>query len=392
VALVALAVALGLVVAACSTTSGTAISVNGTSLSNQQFEQWLRDIQSSKAPGAATQATGANANSYNTAFTTSVLSNQVTFALIDQELARRHITLSSSDLNTATTTVEEQLSATTDPSTGQQTDGTAAAGKPILDSLGSYGQAYVRANAGQTALQQDYANKLGSTAALQALYDKNPTQFQDKACAVAIEIPAGSGQTDASGSPVPPAASDFATALSTTNQLRTQITTAVSGGSGDLPTVFASAASSVAQQEGISTDGDLGCQSRVTDGSVEAALEDAIWNGAVGEMSQPIKGASGYYLVFVSARGNLTFAQAKPELQKAAASQSLTNYKTWYDAATKKADVTVDPQWGSWDAKSGAVVAPKGATSSTTSTTKPSGLGSLNLGGGATASTTTSTP
>ncbi len=251
----------------------------------------------------------------------------------------------------------------------------------------------MRANAGQTALQQDYASKLGSTPALQALYDKNPTQFQDKACAVAIEIPAGSGQTDASGNATPPSASDFATALSTTNQVRTQITSAVSGGSGDLPTVFASAASSVAQQEGISTDGDLGCQSRVTDGSVEAVLEDAIWNGPVGQMSQPLKGAPGYYLVYVSARGNLTFAQAKPELQKAAASQSLTSYKTWYDGATKKADVAVDPQWGSWDAKSGAVVAPKGATSSTTSTTEASGLGSLNLGGGAaTGASTTTTP
>ena len=53
--------------------------------------------------------------------------------------------------------------------------------------------------------------------------------------------------------------------------------------------------------------------------------------------------------------------------------------------------MTVDPQWGSWDRKTGTVVAPVGATSSSTSTTKATGLGgSLNLGGSAT--TTTSTP
>ena len=88
--------------------------------------------------------------------------------------------------------------------------------------------------------------------------------------------------------------------------------------------------------------------------------------------------------MFVSARGDLTFDQAKPELQKAAANQALTDYKAWFDAATKKADVTVDPQWGSWNKKTGTIVAPAGATSSSTSTTKATGLGgSLNLGGSA---------
>ncbi len=146
----------------------------------------------------------------------------------------------------------------------------------------------------------------------------------------------------------------------------------------------------MAQQEGLQSDGDLGCQSKGAYTTAAPALEDAIWNGPVGDMSQPVKGSQGYFLVFVSARGDLTFDQAKTELQKAAANQALSDYKAWFDAATKKADVTVDPQWGSWDRKTGTIVAPAGATSSSTSTTKATGLGSLNLGG--TATTTTSTP
>ena len=63
-------------------------------------------------------------------------------------------------------------------------------------------------------------------------------------------------------------------------------------------------------------------------------------------MSQPIKGSQGYLLVFVSARGDLTFDQAKAELQKAAATQALTDYKAWFDAAAKKADVTRRPAVG----------------------------------------------
>jgi len=367
-----------MLVAACSSTSGTAVSVNGTELSNRDFTNWLHLISANKQLASQTQTTGVNSNTYNTTFTTGVLNNQVTFALIDQELARRHITLTPADLSAAETSLQTQLApSTTNPSTGQQSAGTAAQGKAVLDSLGSFKTALIRATAGQTALQKVYATKRGSTAALQKLYDANPAQFKNKACVVVIEVPAGTGGTDSSGNPVTPTAADFATAQNEASQVRSQIATATAG---DLATEFASAAATVAQQEGLQSDGDLGCQSKGTYATSEPALEDAVWNGPVGDMSQPVKGSQGYLLVFVSARGDLTFAQAKAELQKAAATQSLTDYKTWFDAAAKKADVSVDPQWGSWDRKTGTIVAPTGASTSSTSTTRPTGLGgSLNL-------------
>jgi hypothetical protein len=375
-----------MLLAACSASSGTAVSVNGTELSNKDFQEWLRLISANKSLKAQTQTTGVNSNTYNTTFTTGVLNNQVTFALIDQELARRHITLSPSDLSAAETSLQTQLApSTTDPTTGQQAAGTAAQGKAVLDSLGSFKTALIRATAGQTALQKVYATKRGSTAALQKLYDANPDQFKNKACVVVIEVPAGTGGTDSSGNPVTPSATDFATALDEANQVRAQIAAAKAG---DLATEFASAAATVARQEGLQSDGDLGCQSKGTYTTTEPALEDAVWNGPVGDMSQPVKGSQGYLLVFVSARGDLTFAEAKAELQKAAATQSLTDYKTWFDAAAKKADVSVDPQWGSWDRKTGTIVAPTGASTSSTSTTKATGLGgSLNLGGSSTGAT-----
>ncbi len=394
--LAALALALGIVASACSATSGTAVTVNGTDLSNQDFVSWLHAINANPTLKAQTQTTGVNANTYSTSFTTGVLNNQVTFVLIDQELARRHITLSTADLSAAETSLQTQLApSTTDPSTGQQTAGSAAEGKKVLDSLGSFKTALIRATAGQTALQKVYAQKRGATAVLQQLYDKNPSQFTNKACVYVIEVPAGSGGTDSSGNPVTPSASDFSSAQSQASQLRTEIASQATSSTGSLAGTFASAASQVASSEGLQSDGDLGCQSKGTYTQSEPALEDAIWSGPVGDMSQPVKGSEGYFLVFVSARGDLTFDQAKTELQKAAATQALTDYKNWFDAATKKADVTVDPQWGSWDAKTGTIVAPVGATSSSTSTTKPSGLGTINLGGSsgsAGSATSTTTP
>ena len=66
----------------------------------------------------------------------------------------------------------------------------------------------------------------------------------------------------------------------------------------------------------------------------------------------------------MSARGDLSFDQVKSQLQQAAAQQSVTDYQTWLSHAVKKADVSVDPQWGSWNSKTGVVVAPVGATTS----------------------------
>jgi hypothetical protein len=384
----ALALVAAALLSACGATSGTAVSVNGIDLSNQDFNSWLSSIHSNAKLGG-TQTTGASPGSYSTTFTTGVLNTQVKYAIIQSELERRHITLSASDLSTAETTVQENLSATTDPSTGQATPGTAAEGKPLLDALASTMRtALIRSQAGQTALLEDYAKQRGTTAALQKLYDANPDQFTGKACVLAIEVAAGSGGTDASGNPVTPSDSDFATALGQINQVRSDITGAQAG---DLQTEFASAAATIASQEGLQSDGDLGCQSKGTYTTTAPALEDAIWNGPVGEVSQPIKVAEGYLLAFVSARGDLTFAQAKPELQKAAATKAQSDYTTWLAAAARKADVTVDPQWGTWDRKTGTVVAPAGASSSTTSTVKakaPAAGSPLNLGG----STTTTAP
>ena len=42
----------------------------------------------------------------------------------------------------------------------------------------------------------------------------------------------------------------------------------------------------------------------------------------------------------------------------------MTDYQNWLSKAVKSADVSVDPQWGSWNTKTGVVVAPVGATTS----------------------------
>ena len=328
--LLALVVATSVLLSACSGRSGVAISVNGTSLTNEEFTSWLAVLTSNKAVGPQFESTSPD-KTYSTDLTTALLNQQVEFAVVESELANRHITLTASDLATAETTAATNLAgSTTDPSTGQQVAGDPAKGKAVLDKLGQFKTAYVRFVAGQTALEEDYAKKRGTTEELRKLYDANQKSFQNQACVTVLEVLAGTGAAA-------PTAAQKATALTQANTIRAGIKSDAD---------FVKAAAAMAQQEGSTNGGDLGCAAKGTYATQVPALDKAVWSLPVGEVSQPIAVADGYLLVRVSARGDLSFDQVKSQLQQAAAQQSVTDYQNWLSKAVKKADVSVRPPVG----------------------------------------------
>jgi parvulin-like peptidyl-prolyl isomerase len=350
----ALAVATSVLLSACSGRSGVAITVNGTSLTNQDFTEWLAKLSASKAVG--TQLESSIPGTYSTGLTTALLNQQVEFAVVESELAKRNITLTQAELTTAESTAASNLAGTSvDPSTGQQVAGDPAKGKTLLDSLGTFKTAYVRFIAGQTALEEDYAKKRGTPAELKKLFDANQKAFQNQACVTVLEVLATTGAAGATGQPAAPTAAQKAAALAQTNQIRSSIKSDAD---------FVKAAAAMAQQEGSTNGGDLGCAAKGAYATQVPALDKAIWSLPVGEVSQPIAVSDGYLLVRVSARGDLSFEQVKSQLQQAAAQQSVTDYQNWLSKAVKKAEVSVDPQWGSWNTKTGVVVAPVGASTS----------------------------
>jgi len=99
-------------------------------------------------------------------------------------------------------------------------------------------------------------------------------------------------------------------------------------------------------------------------------------------------------VVVVTSRGDLTFEEAKPQLKTQVPTAAKAAFSEWFIAAAKAASVTVDPQYGSWDASTGTVVAPEGATTSSSSTTvDPSATGlSPDELSGITGSSSTTTP
>ena len=102
------------------------------------------------------------------------------------------------------------------------------------------------------------------------------------------------------------------------------------------------------------------------------AFDDAAWSQDIGVVGDPVKTDFGYHLILVTKRGDLTFEEARPQLE-AALGDSSQRFQKWLLDKSKGADVTVDPRFGDWDAEQGLVVAPPGAEQPSTTTTPSDG-------------------
>jgi hypothetical protein len=375
VAVVAVLLAATALSACSSATGGNALVVNGDTLSNRDFQAFLNDIQADTAyvQAALTDQSGqpittaGDANSFSTAFTTQVLNQQVTFALAAQEVAKRGLTVTDDDKTKAQQVLASNLGSTTDPSTGQQVAG--AGGQKILDDLGSFKNNLIEGVADILAIQNDITTKLSTDEALQKAYDAGADTYKNQACTSVIIID-GRSTDPSTGSPAAPTDATFAAALAKAQALVPQITS---------PDTFATVAQASSDDKTTGAKGgDLGCAPVGAYAQQEPEVDAAITSQAVGKVGQPVKTSFGYVLVLVRSRGDLTFEQAKPQLQAGVSTAMKSAFQDWLNQAGKDADVSVDPQWGSWSTDTGTVIAPEGATS-TTSTADPNASTSTSL-------------
>jgi hypothetical protein len=396
--LLALVAAVALAASACSSSSvsGDAIVVNGVGLSNADFQKRLDLIEAdanyakkavTDSQGQAIDLTGDAAGTYNTDFTTGVLNQQVSFVLAEQEVAKRGIEVTDTDISNAEAALANDLTTTTatDTSGSVADDGT---GAQSLTDLGPFKDTLVKGIANILALRAAFAADLSTDEALQKAFDESGDTYKNQACASVILLLAGQGPTQdpTTGASVPPAESDFADALTKANGLSDQLTSGA-----DFATLAKS--SSDDSQTGANG-GDLGCNPVGSYAQQQPEIDDAITNQALGKPGEPVKTNFGYAIVLVRSRGDLTFDEAKTQLKAAVPTLARTAFQDWFVAAAKAATVTVDPQYGSWDAETGTVVPPEGATTSTTASTDPSASGGLSPDdlNGLTGSSTTSTP
>lgn len=387
-----LALAIGASACSSSSTSGSALVVNGTSLSNKDFKDRLDAIAASKtyvaklngADGNPLSVNGSAAGTYSTDFTTQVLNQQVSFDIAAGEVASRGLTVSDEDRAQAEKLLAQDLTSAQATAQGQAPvdDGS---GQKALDDLGSFKPVLIEGVANILALQNDYTTKLSTDEALKAEFDKSADQFKNQACVSHILVLAGKGpsQDPTTGATTPPSDADYATAKTKADDLAKQL-----AAGGDFATL---AKSSSSDTQSGAKGGDLGC---ATLGSFKVqAFDDAVANQPVGKVGGLVKTEYGYHIILVRSRGDLTFDEAKDQLKAGVTPRARTAFQEWLNGAAKQADVTVDPQWGSWDKEQGTIVGPAGATSTSTtpspdaSTLTPDQLGQV---GGS--STTTAAP
>ena len=363
-------VALGL--SSCSSSSGSisgnALVVDGTSLSNKQFQTQLREIQADSNyvkvalsdQQGKTLTTTTTPNNFSTEFTTQVLNQQVTFALAAHEVAKRGLTVSDDDRAKAQQVLASDLGGqTTNPQTGQPTsDGT---GQKTLDDLGSFKNTLIEGVADILAIQNQLTTKLSTDEALKTAFAAGGDAYKNQAC-VSVIIIDGRVQDPTTGSFTPPSAATSAAALTKAQALVPKITNA---------TDFATVAQASSDDKTTGANGgDLGCAPAGSYAQQQPEVDAAIAAQPVGAVGVPIKTSFGFALLLVRSRGDLTFEQAKPQLTTGVPTAMKAAFKDWINQAAKDATVVVDPQWGSWDNENGTVIAPGGATS-TTSTADP---------------------
>jgi SurA N-terminal domain/PPIC-type PPIASE domain len=375
-ALVALVSVAALGLSACSSSSsssslgGDALVVNGSALSNKDFQAQLSEIQADAdyvkialtaqpdPTAASTTTTATTPNTYSTEFTTQVLNQRVTFDLAAQEVAKRGLAVSDDDKAKAQQVLANDLgTTTTDPSTGQRvSDGS---GQKTLDALGSFKNTLIDGVADILAVQNDMTKQLSTDEALKTAYTAGVDTYKNQACVSALLLVAGSGPTQdpTTGAVVPPPDADYPAALARANDLATKVRAGT-----DIATLAPDSDNAKVSVTGT----DLGCRPLGSLASQLPELDAAIAAQPVGAPGDPVKTTFGYFVVVVRSRGDLTFDQAKPQLTAGVSTAMKAAFKDWINRASKDADVIVDPQWGSWDKDNGTVIAPGGATSTTT--------------------------
>ncbi len=261
------------------------------------------------APGALEQAFGTaelhqpGTDQPDPLIVADVLSTEISVRLIEDELARRGLTVSADAKALATTQVDAFF--------GDSLDGQPA-----------YKQVLANRYAGYVTLDQALTGPPPSDAALRAEYDRGPTAF-DLACSKHILV-------------------------KTAEEAKAIVTELAAGGD------FAALAKARSIDTGSGANGgDLGCSAR---GVYVPEFETAVWSGPVAVVQGPVQSQFGYHVIVVTDRRSRTFEQAREDIANALAPEPFAALQEWLTKQWADTTVTVDPRYGTWDRDSGRVV------------------------------------
>ncbi|MHB8682071.1 MAG: peptidylprolyl isomerase [Acidimicrobiales bacterium] len=313
----------------------TAATVGGSSISRSTLDDQLSQISNSVYAQCALQLQGVNLPTplsgvgdatVNANFASFELSTLVLEQLIVGDLARRHQAVTSADLASARTDLAAQLTpsaASASPCPG------AVSGRRLL---GLLPPAFVGEQVRFLAAQERLAAVLGhvdiSTPALQRYYQSHPTEF-DEVCLSDIAV-----QSQSQAQSVHDAIASGSTTFGAAAQ-QSSIDTQTAANGGVIPCVPSSQI-------------------------VNSVILGAINGLSPGQISQPVfepqtgGGAGGVWFVLaLDGRPQVPFDQAQSQIRQQLLSAQNTVVSAEFSRITHRADVVIDPRYGSWNPQQG---------------------------------------
>jgi hypothetical protein len=282
---------------------------------------------------------GDGEDNFDSAFAAQVLSRQIQYTIVTNEVARRGLEVDDACRVAAEQEVVESLG-------GFSADGD---GQPIYEAFPeAYRDQLVTWNAGVLALQGDLAGQpCVNEAAIEDYFEANRADFtevcahhilvatQEEAAAIEAELAAGA---------------DFgAIAVE-------RYTDTTSGAEG----------------------GDLGCAGA---GGYVAEFRDAVLSQDIGVVGPPVESQFGFHVIVVDSREEAVLDDdVRDEVRAVLAQDVQTGFGEWFNQALSDAEVTVDARYGTWNATDGQITRPVAGvddgtdstdtTAATTSTTE----------------------
>jgi foldase protein PrsA len=332
------AVVLVLVGTSCSSVNPTALTVNSWTLSESDFQSQLEAFSKVyETSGGASQLRSADGNSWATSYTSAFLNDQLSLQLAQVGVKKRGLTVSDADRAEAKTLLEQNF--------------TNGSGASVFSELpASYQSSLIEGVAAQNVLGAAVIEEAQTDEGLRRIYEATKEQYEaELVCASHILVLAGSGSTNAA-----PTDAQYAAALTSINEIRSQITGASN---------FATVAAAKSQDSGSAqAGGALPCSPK---GTFVKEFEDAAWSQPIGVVGAPVKTQFGYHLLLVTARGQLTFEQLKDTLKQTVSENVDAIVGAELIRIAAEANISVNGRYGQYDEASGRINAPSGATPTT---------------------------
>jgi parvulin-like peptidyl-prolyl isomerase len=329
--------------AGCDAVSPYAAKVNGVRISIETLNRELDAIRDNpkylKAveQDLATQgrkALGAGKGTFDSSFVSQVLTRRIFFELVHQEVRRRKLEITPEARRQARESLVESF--------GDE------------DMLQRFPDDFVDDLVLKTAEVDRLRGVLRGEVTdeqVRAFYDENP-QFFDQFCVrVIVTGPFESLE-------VPPELEAQAKAAAEDAKRRV-----------DTGQDFAAIARAESKDpQTAAAGGDFGCR---TGEAFPPEVASSLTEAQVGEVRGPIRTDSGYFVVQLLERKKVPLEEAAPQIRSFLEGQAQDSFDAFLQDAVQKADITVNPRYGSFD-KNGPAVVPPQAPARTTSGPPPS--------------------